>query len=435
MTNFTGSHESKNSRYFGNALRFTIIAGTLSAGFLLFINNVQPAYAANPYIDQIKWYHDPVDASNETSLSFHLANLPFSDFNCRFIIQAVVDTTDTSSLPNSMGTLLPSNNNYFYGVFDGLTIAGCATPTLVNQLVVGNVYTVHHLKKMAAFKVYDDSFVANSNDYIKIGFFTIGYGLVDIDPTQYYLQASLPPTTTVSLSGTQGTNNWFLSDVTVTLSAIDGQGGPGVSDTQYSLDNGQTWQIYSAPFVLSGSGKHTFLYKSEDLAGNVEAVKSQDVYIDTVSPEATISVDTGTKDLSVQGVDSIAPPVTVVEDSSGNYLITNSAGSTTKLIFQKTYTGNLLTYAELVDIQYGNNAPIAIPSSYFLYVWNILNKTLLSQSIYVNQTYFIEALYNKSANSTTVYLKQNGSVISTQKLAGLELPELTTSFGKIGYKL
>jgi len=79
------------------------------------------------------------------------------------------------------------------------------------------------------------------------------------------------PTTTVTLSGTMGENNWYVSDVTVTITATDNLGGTGVAETKYSLDSGATWNTYTTPLVFSNDVKNfVVLARSWDNAGNDE---------------------------------------------------------------------------------------------------------------------------------------------------------------------
>jgi hypothetical protein len=56
---------------------------------------------------------------------------------------------------------------------------------------------------------------------------------------------TIAPTTTIGVSGTAGSNGWFRTNVTITLSASDNQGGSGVSYVEYNLNNGP-FQRYSA---------------------------------------------------------------------------------------------------------------------------------------------------------------------------------------------
>ena len=108
-----------------------------------------------------------------------------------------------------------------------------------------------------------------------------------------------PPVTTSALAGTKGDNGWYISDVTVTLSATDppevfhiggdgGNGPSGVNHTYYKIDSG-SWKEYTAPFMVSTEGQHTVLYYSTDIAGNVETQKSITIKIDQTAPTITLT--------------------------------------------------------------------------------------------------------------------------------------------------
>ena len=96
-----------------------------------------------------------------------------------------------------------------------------------------------------------------------------------------------PPTTTAAVSGTAGTNGWYKSDVSVTLSATGGNGG--VDYTQYRLDGG-AWTTYSAAIAVAGDGTHTLEYRSADNTGQVESTKTLTVKIDKVLPVTVATV-------------------------------------------------------------------------------------------------------------------------------------------------
>lgn len=100
-----------------------------------------------------------------------------------------------------------------------------------------------------------------------------------------------PPTTTAVLSGTVGTNNWYVSPVSVTLSATDNLSG--VAATSYSLD-GDSHTTYSTPFTITGDGNHTLTFNSTDNAGNQEVSNTRHIAIDTTPP-----VVTGTANMTV----------------------------------------------------------------------------------------------------------------------------------------
>ncbi len=97
--------------------------------------------------------------------------------------------------------------------------------------------------------------------------------------------ATYAPNTSVSLSGTMGENNWYRSGVTATLSAQ--ASGDGLGNTYYTLD-GSAQQTYRNPISISGDGYHILNYWSVSAAGDIEAVKSTLVQIDS-----TPSVSTG----------------------------------------------------------------------------------------------------------------------------------------------
>ncbi|MBD3180965.1 hypothetical protein GF312_01665 [Candidatus Poribacteria bacterium] len=98
---------------------------------------------------------------------------------------------------------------------------------------------------------------------------------------------SNPPVTTIELEGTEGENGWYLSDVTVTLTAEDEISG--VKKTQYRINDGE-WLDYTVPFVISGS---TVYYRSEDNAGYVEEDKLQEIDIDKTGPTKPVVYDSG----------------------------------------------------------------------------------------------------------------------------------------------
>ncbi len=102
-----------------------------------------------------------------------------------------------------------------------------------------------------------------------------------------------PPITTASVSGTAGTNGWFIGSlVTATLSATD-NGGTGVAATYYYKTGDDTTQIYNGPFTLSGDGSYTVTFYSVDNRNNWETAHSVSVNIDATPPSTTYAVTTG----------------------------------------------------------------------------------------------------------------------------------------------
>jgi hypothetical protein len=263
-----------------------------------------------------------------------------------------------------------------------------------------------------------------------------GNGTTDITLTATLGGVVLPdftlPQTTASATGILGTNNWYTSNVMVTLSATDT--GSGVKNTYYSLNGGTVWNIYTLPFTITNEGSTTLLFYSLDNAGNREATSTLIIKIDKTAPKASISVDPTTKDLKVEGSDNVGTTTTI--KSADTYTVSDVAGHTTKLFFQKTFTGNRLTYAKLTKVQYDNAPTITLPSSYFVYLWQVTApQTLLSQTIAVNDTYVVTALYDKAKNKTTVLLKKKGAVVQTQQFTGLRIVKFTVDKVVVGYEI
>ena len=89
------------------------------------------------------------------------------------------------------------------------------------------------------------------------------------------------PVTSYSESGTIGISPWYKTPVTVTLTATDNS--VGVKHTYYRINTG-TWQLYTGPFVVSGSGQKTIYYVSVDRVNNWESMKSASFYVDSEPP-------------------------------------------------------------------------------------------------------------------------------------------------------
>jgi len=125
------------------------------------------------------------------------------------------------------------------------------------------------------------------------GFYTIARDLVgNIEAPKSSAEAfttvvvgdTVPPVTTVSVTGPTGPNGWYRGPVTVALAATD-QGGT-VAATHYSLDGGAT-VTGTAPFSIATDGIHQVVFWSIDSAGNQEAPNSLTIMIDSTPPAIT----------------------------------------------------------------------------------------------------------------------------------------------------
>ncbi|MHA1209613.1 MAG: OmpL47-type beta-barrel domain-containing protein [Candidatus Freyarchaeota archaeon] len=122
-----------------------------------------------------------------------------------------------------------------------------------------------------------------------------------------------PPTTMIVLSGDSGFEGWYVSDVTVNLSAADDFSG--VAQIAYSFD-GSTWYNYTGPFDITAEGVTTLYYNSTDNAGNVEETKTELIMIDKTSPETSVSLS-GDLDPAGWYLSEVTVNLTAVDGVSG----------------------------------------------------------------------------------------------------------------------
>jgi hypothetical protein len=88
------------------------------------------------------------------------------------------------------------------------------------------------------------------------------------------------PITSAVPSGIAGLNGWYISTVSVSLSAEDRISG--VERTEYRL-NGGSWTVHSAALQL-GQGVHLLEFRSLDRAGNLEGTQDLEIRVDTAPP-------------------------------------------------------------------------------------------------------------------------------------------------------
>jgi uncharacterized protein YjdB len=148
------------------------------------------------------------------------------------------------------------------------------------------------------------------------------YAVSNIDKTA--------PVTAASVSPLQpdGPNGTYVNPVTVTLNSSDSPSG--VAKTEYSLDNGTTWQLYTSAVTFDTQGQISMIYKSTDKAGNVE-------------PPQTLGFTLTTTAVKVKLKDSNGNPLSggVVKYYDGGWKdfgITDASGTVSKALGNKSYT-------------------------------------------------------------------------------------------------
>lgn len=97
------------------------------------------------------------------------------------------------------------------------------------------------------------------------------------------------PITSVALGGTPGNVDWYVTGVTVTLTATDT--GSGVKEIHYAIDGGAETTVAgsSTSIAVSTDGTHTVTYYAKDNAGNIESSNSITFKLDKTPPVITIT--------------------------------------------------------------------------------------------------------------------------------------------------
>ncbi len=190
-----------------------------------------------------------------------------------------------------------------------------------------------------------------------------GNGRCSVVPHDVLIDNTAPVTTDNAPAGAQ------RNDVTVTLAATDNL--TGVTNTEYSLDNGATWSPGTSVTILasSGDGTKTISYRSTDGAGNVEAPKSTSVTIDTTAPAGNPtdpgSTLRGTVDLQASPTDADIASVEFLYQLVGGSGPYTSIGIDTTAPYDVPWLTNALAdgvydVEEIVTDTAGNTTTVAL---------------------------------------------------------------------------
>ena len=97
---------------------------------------------------------------------------------------------------------------------------------------------------------------------------------------------SIAPVTTATHTPAPNEAGWNNTAASLQLAATDS--GSGVQDVQYSV-NGSAPAAVTGPIALTADGQYTITYFATDKAGNVEAPKQANVWIDATAPAVTFA--------------------------------------------------------------------------------------------------------------------------------------------------
>jgi peptidoglycan/xylan/chitin deacetylase (PgdA/CDA1 family) len=149
-------------------------------------------------------------------------------------------------------------------------------------------YTTDGSNPTVSSTVYTGPFTVSTTRTVK--FFSVdNAGNAEAVKSQAVQIDTAAPTTTIRCNGSACSTGWYkATPVTVTLSASDS--ASGVSKTYYTTDGSNptvSSTVYTGPFTVSQTT--TVKYFSNDVAGNTESVKSQQIRIDAAAPAVSIT--------------------------------------------------------------------------------------------------------------------------------------------------
>ncbi|GEM_PF-2098225 len=255
-----------------------------------------------------------------------------------------------------------------------------------------------------------------------------------------------PPITQTILIGSQGQDNWFRSDVQVSLNAQDNKGGLGVDYTLYKINN-EEWQQYISPLNFTNEGHYKIQFYSVDKDENIEGLKSQEFNIDKTPPEAQIQFDPSTKDLVISGNDNSGPvsiAQTDIEKKKQRIVITDKAGNTLILI------GKGKEHEEKEEKEHENEAKLSIESLRYndqpeiklkenqFHIEYSLDKNKrnfkeLKQEFEIEDNVKIKLEYKAKTNKTKIGIKQDDQKQKKEEKDGMILLQLYTESGTLNY--
>src|SRR3989338_3312185 len=249
-------------------------------------------------------------------------------------------------------------------------------------------------------------------------------------------QDLINPVTSVSISGIQGQNNFYRSDVSISFTAedpiIEGQEDEtsGILKTLYSLDHGQTFQNYESPLGFSTEREYSLDYYSIDRAGNNEEPQSLIFTIDKSAPEISVSFNKDTKDFVFTSVDNIDSQI-ILNCTSTQCQGSDKAGNTILLRFRKS---NLLDIYNLILINIAySGVTITFPANTFPVQLGLnSNNTIkkFTQALFVKKQQIETVSYDPTKN-TSIIVKFLKSGITTTKVPGIYYLQFKTSQGTL----
>ncbi len=214
---------------------------------------------------------------------------------------------------------------------------------------------------------------------------------------------TIAPTTTAGITGTQGDNDWYRSDIQVTLTAADDDSG--IQETYYSINDGSP-QSYGGPITISTEGATSLQYYSVDQAGNREDTQTVTVKIDKTAPEFSLRFDTAKGEF-------IFSSESTVSCTNTSCATKDQAGNASVLKFLKIKIGPISTLS-LRSVTYDG---VFHDLSENVFVVNFSSKNNkvneLNETILVRGQEIARIDYDKKTGKSTIYTYKDKKLAKT----------------------
>ena len=229
-----------------------------------------------------------------------------------------LDATDPVTTSSLAGTLDPSG---WYTTAATVSLAG-------RDAFSGLRVTTWSLDGGAATRYTGPVVIGRSGDHRLRYWSTDRAGNVESTRTVAVRVDVTAPVTTADLGGPVGEAGFFRDDVSVGLVATDAQSG--VASTLIGLD-GAPLTPYSGPIVVSEAGVHNVAFRSIDVTGRAETVKTARFTIDrtapSLGPDGSVAASPNTFSPNGDGVaDTVAVSHAISEPGAVRLTVTPKAG-------------------------------------------------------------------------------------------------------------
>ena len=165
--------------------------------------------------------------------------------------------------------------------------ATLVTVTLVMSDVGSTVtQTLYRLNGETEWHPYSEAFVVEQEGVNALEYYSTDYAGNEESVKFAAFKIDLTPATAfAAIEGNPGSNNWYVSPITITLTAVDEQAG--VERIEYDWRN-SGWLTCTAPLTANDEGVHSLAYRAVDETGHVEATQHFTAMLDFSPPELVI---------------------------------------------------------------------------------------------------------------------------------------------------